>query len=156
MYGMYQLELSGRKIGSGEVNQCVGLSKLHGKLDLLGVVRSYMTTEANCWRKVVEAYKRYCFFHKTSETRHSRRWRRVIYVTSLRRFFGHMELKVRRPEVTWLIYTTRYPWARVVPLIISLVRYSYIRYLAEELDRNMEEYLDTSHDRVQEDRRWDN
>ena len=35
----------------------------------------------------------------------------------------------------WLKHTAEHPWARSVPLIISLARYSCIEYLAEGLDR---------------------
>jgi len=95
-----------------------------------------------------------------------RQWRRIVYST-MRKYLEQLSLglekvnnvatiKVKRleHEESWKRYTCQYPWARAVPLIISLARWSCIEYQAEELDQSRIELVGQFDDIESDNAEW--
>ena len=65
------------------------------------------------------------------------RWFR-IYVC-VKEDLKHIKKERPKDYEIWQRYISQYPWARIVPFIISLTRWSHIDYLAIDVDQQPQE-----------------
>ena len=95
--------------------------------EIQGLVSTLIRALGNalCW---VQLYRRVNIYHRLVRfrMRQCRRWRRVVGLLQEEPSMVWTQPAHTKCDGMWLRYTASYPWARIVPLIISLTRRSFL------------------------------
>ena len=93
--------------------------------EIQGLISTLIRALGNalCW---VRVYRHANLYHRLVRfrMRQCRRWRRVVGLVQKESSVVWTRPAHTKCDGMWLRYTASYPWARIVPLIISLTRWS--------------------------------